>query len=267
MKWPRRFCCQQSSVSSVQNGCSSPLGSRCARSSRSMAAWTKGPIGGSPGRGRAPSRRARVSRRASRRRGAGRGRRGSPARAARPRPLDHAQLLVVTSLKYGMRDDRHADAGSSHVGRPARATARGSRPWSGRPRRAGCARRTRGPPAARAVVAAIVGVAAVGDAGDPARARQRRQVRVELVLAVVAAVGGLARYSGRDISPVRMISWRGRTRGRSERELAVAFGIARAVGGDAQRRGPSTGWRRRRGRRCPRRRCTPRSATEVASDS
>lgn len=25
MKWPRRFCCQQDSFSSVQNGCSSPL--------------------------------------------------------------------------------------------------------------------------------------------------------------------------------------------------------------------------------------------------
>ena len=25
MKWPRRFCCQQPSVSSLQNGCSSPL--------------------------------------------------------------------------------------------------------------------------------------------------------------------------------------------------------------------------------------------------
>jgi hypothetical protein len=25
MKWPRRFCCQQASVSSEQTGCSSPL--------------------------------------------------------------------------------------------------------------------------------------------------------------------------------------------------------------------------------------------------
>ena len=34
--------------------------------------------------------------------------------------LDHPQLPSVTSVRYGMRDDRHADAGSSHVGRPVR---------------------------------------------------------------------------------------------------------------------------------------------------
>ena len=91
--------------------------------------------------------------------------------------LDLPQLLGVTSLWYGMRDDRHADAGSSHAGSPASATARESRLWSARLRRAGCARRTRAPPPAGPVVAAIVGVVAVDHDGEP----RSRAIRVSCV--------------------------------------------------------------------------------------
>ena len=87
-----------------------------------------------------------------------------------------------------MRDDRQADAGSSQVGRPARARqladlVLGQVDFVERAADAELARRL----PARPVVAAIVGVVAVDD-DRAALARNARQVRVELVLAVVAAV-------------------------------------------------------------------------------
>ena len=103
----------------------------------------------------------------------------------------------VTSLKYGIRDDRHADAGSSHVGSPARRDS--SRISSfvkpGFVERTAHAELARGL-AAGPVVAAIVGVAAVGDHRNPALARDRRELRVQLVLAVIAAVRGIGAVLG-----------------------------------------------------------------------
>ena len=64
-------------------------------------------------------------------RGGARGTRGTPARAARLSACSIVRSFSsVTSLPYGMRDDRHAEAGTSQVGSPARATAAGSRPSS-----------------------------------------------------------------------------------------------------------------------------------------
>jgi hypothetical protein len=115
-----------------------------------------------------------------------------------------------------MRDDRHAEAGSSHVASPA---ARDSSRIS-------------------TFVRPIVGVVAVEHHVDGARRRQRRQCRVELLFAVVAAVdriGAVLRAfelgGGHHFVPQR----------ETVRHLAgqrsVMFGIARAVGGDAERTG------------------------------
>mgnify|MGYP003694443697 CR=1 FL=1 len=87
-----------------------------------------------------------------------------------------------------MRDDRHADAGSSHVGRPAwrdssRISSFAQIHFVERAADAELARRLAPGP----IVAAVVGVVAVDDDGA-ATGGDARQVRVELVLAVVAAV-------------------------------------------------------------------------------
>jgi hypothetical protein len=92
--------------------------------------------------------------------------------------------------------------------------------------------------AARPVVAAIVGVVAVEHDVDRARGGDRRQRRVELVLAVVAAVDRVGAVLG-------SFELRGRHDFVAQRERlrhlacerAVMFGIARAVGGDAERPG------------------------------
>ena len=81
-------------------------------------------------------------------------------------------LASVTSLKYGMRDDRHADAGSSHVGKPGPVRQLADL----RLRQADLVERTddaefpRGL-AAGTIVATIVGVAAVGDRRECRAAR------------------------------------------------------------------------------------------------
>ena len=78
----------------------------------------------------------------------------------------------MTSLSCGMREDRHADAGSSHAGMPAsRDSARMSSLVKSelveRAAHAELARRL----AAGPVVAAIVGVGAVDHGGEAARSR------------------------------------------------------------------------------------------------
>ena len=115
----------------------------------------------------------------------------------------------VTSEWYGMRDDRHADAGSSHVGSPARCDSSRISAFVRsdvieRAAHAEFARRLAPGP----VVAAVVGVRAVDDGRDAALRGDARQRRVQLVLAVVTAVHGVRAVLGRSSSPVRMISWR-----------------------------------------------------------
>src|SRR5262249_39101845 len=91
---------------------------------------------------------------------------------------------------------------------------------------------------ARAIVAAIVDVAAVDDHRDAALARERGQPRVELVLAVVAAVGGVG-------AVLRALELGGRNDEMVEREVAgdatgeraVALRVAGAVGRHAERGG------------------------------
>jgi len=95
----------------------------------------------------------------------------------------------------------------------------------------------RGLPAG-AIVAAIVGVVAVEDDVDGALTGQRRQGRIQLLLAVVAAVDGI----GAVLRPLELgcrddfVTQRERA-GDLARERTVMFGIARAVGSDAQRTG------------------------------
>ena len=97
-----------------------------------------------------------------------------------------------------MRDDRHADAGSSQVGSPARARQLADlvlRQPDLVERAADAELARRLPPGP--VVAAIVGVAAVDDRREcRARAPIAVEVRVELVLAVVAAVRGVGAVLG-----------------------------------------------------------------------
>src|SRR4029079_16424064 len=91
---------------------------------------------------------------------------------------------------------------------------------------------------ARTVVAAIVRVAAVGDDRDTALARNRREVRVQLVFAVVTPVRGVGaalrtrHFGGLDDEVIEA-----ELPGKTKREGAVAFGIARAVGRDRERAG------------------------------
>ena len=101
------------------------------------------------GRARAPSRHGR-SRAARPCRDGGRETRGSPARAPRLRPARSAAALRSTLR----RRTECATTGTPTRARsscraPPRAPARECRPWSGRLRRAGCARRVRAPPGGR----------------------------------------------------------------------------------------------------------------------
>ena len=103
----------------------------------------------------------------------------------------------MTSVKYGMRDDRQAEAGSiprRQTGPPRQLSdvRLGQLRFVQRTAYAELARRL--PP--RTVIAPIVGVAAVGNCRNSALARDRRQVRVELVLAEVAAVCGIGPVFG-----------------------------------------------------------------------
>src|SRR6188768_1221955 len=92
--------------------------------------------------------------------------------------------------------------------------------------------------AAGTIVAAIVGVVAVEHHVDGARRGERRQRRIQLLLAVVAAIDGV----GAVLGPLEfgrrddLVAER-EGAGYLARKRAVMFGIARAVGGDAQRPG------------------------------
>ena len=103
----------------------------------------------------------------------------------------------MTSLPYGIRDDRHADAGSSQLGQSRRReqladVVLGEAGFVERAAHAVLARRL----AAGAVVAAIVGVVAVDDRRRSRARAPARPASVELVLAVVAAVGGVGAVLG-----------------------------------------------------------------------
>ena len=91
-----------------------------------------------------------------------------------------------------MRDDRQADAGSSHVRRPAR---RDSARISALVRSASSSglriAELTGSLTARAIVAAIVGIAAVSDHRKSPVRGYAGQRCIKLMLAVVAAIGGV----------------------------------------------------------------------------
>ena len=155
-----------------------------------------------------------------------------------------------------MRDDRQADAGSSHTGKPARRDC--SRISSLVMPASSSGLRTpnslRGG-AAGTVVAAIVSIGAVGDTREAAIAREARQPRIELVFAEVApvlgirAVLGAIDFAGEDDLVLQVEVARD-----AQRQLAVVRRVTGAVGGDAERRS-------RRGRRLrpmPGRRCRHR---------
>ncbi len=98
-------------------------------------------------------------------RDAGRGRRGSRDGCSASSACSIIDSLAASlRSEYGMRDDRHADAGSSQVGRPMRRDKLADLVLRqiGFIERAADAELARGL-ASRAIVAAIVGVAAVGD--------------------------------------------------------------------------------------------------------
>ena len=153
-----------------------------------------------------------------------------------------ASFSGVTSEWYGMRDDRQADAGSSHVGSPAR---RDSSLILGL-REVGLVERAAhaqlpGGLAPRPVIAAVVRIGAVEDGRDAPLAREPGQLREQLLLAVVAAVRlvgailGVLHLAGDDELVVE-----GEVAGQALGDGAVPGRVAGAVGGDALRRAPST---------------------------
>src|SRR5688572_4573887 len=86
------------------------------------------------------------------------------------------------------------------------------------------------------IVAAIVRIAAVGDDGDAALGTDTGQRRVELVLAVVAAVGGIgAIFRTFELSSVNDFVPQPELARETQRELAVMVRITGAVRGDAER--------------------------------
>ena len=136
-----------------------------------------------------------------------------------------------------MRDDRHADAGSSHVGRPAAATARGFLPWSRsdfveRAAHAELARRL----AARPIVAAIVGVVAVDDDGVALGGDARRDACRARACRSSSGWPDSRGIPARSSSPVWMISWRRPNLLRDvDGQPPMVFRVAGAVGGDGDR--------------------------------